>query len=53
MKLIPKKWRSVPLIVKESLNNKFLVSTAQDTLVQEGLENASEMFESSSPSLYN
>ena len=39
--------------MKESLDNESLVSTAQDTLVQEGLENASEMFESDSPSLYD
>ena len=54
MKLIPKKkWSSVSLIVKEALENESLISTAQDVLVREGLDKASEMFERWHPSLYN
>jgi putative transposase len=54
MKLIPKKKRlSVMQIVKQALENESLVSTAQDLLVKEGLEKASEMFEKWYPSLYN
>ncbi|MGC8547359.1 MAG: transposase, partial [Thermoplasmata archaeon] len=53
-KLIPKKKQSsVMQIVKQALENESLISTAQDTLVREGLEKASEMFERWYPSLYN
>ena len=54
MKLIPrKKQSSVMQIVKQALENETLVSQAQDTLVNEGLEKASDMFERWYPSLYN
>jgi putative transposase len=54
MKLIPKKKQSsVMKIVKQALENETLVSQAQDTLVNEGLEKASDMFERWYPSLYN
>lgn len=54
MKIIPKKkWQSVSLIVKEALENESLMSRAQDALVEQGLERASEMFERWHPSLYN
>ena len=54
MKLIPKKKQSsVMQIVKQALENESLVSTAQDILVKEGTEKASEMFERWYPSLYN
>ena len=54
MKLIPKKKRlSVMQIVKQALENESLVSTAQNILVKDGLEKASEMFERWYPSLYN
>lgn len=54
MKLIPKKKQSsVMQIVKQALENESLVSSAQDTLVKEGLDKASEMFERWYPSLYN
>ena len=54
MKLIPKKKQSsVMQIVKQALENESLVSKAQDTLVNEGLDKASEMFERWYPSLYN
>lgn len=54
MKLIPKKKQSsVMQIVKQALENESLVSKAQDTLVNEGLEKASDMFERWYPSLYN
>ena len=54
MKLIPKKRQlSVMQIVKQALENESLVSTAQETLVKEGLEKASDMFERWYPSLYN
>ena len=53
MKLIPKKKSSVMQIVKQALENESLVSKAQDTLVKEGLDKASEMFERWYPSLYN
>ena len=54
MKLIPKKKQSsVMQIVKQALENESLVSTAQDLLVKEGLDRASEMFERWYPSLYN
>ncbi len=54
MKLIPKKRQSsVMQIVKQALENESLVSGAQDTLVKEGLEKASDMFERWYPSLYN
>jgi len=54
MKLIPKKKQlSVMQIVKQALENESLVSEAQDTLVKEGLDKASEMFERWYPSLYN
>ena len=53
MKLIPKKKLSVMQIVKQALENESLVSEAQDTLVKEGLDKASEMFERWYPSLYN
>ena len=54
MKLIPKKKQSsVMQIVKQALENESLVSNAQDTLVKEGLDKASEMFERRYPSLYN
>ena len=54
MKLIPKKKQSsVMQIVKQALENESLVSEAQDRLVKEGLDKASEMFERWYPSLYN
>ena len=54
MKLIPKKKQSsVMQIVKQALEDESLVSTAQDILVKEGTEKASEMFERWYPSLYN
>ncbi|MCW6168519.1 MAG: transposase, partial [Thermoplasmatales archaeon] len=54
MKLIPKKKQSsVMQIVKQALENESLVSEAQDALVKEGLDKASEMFERWYPSLYN
>ena len=54
MKLIPKKKQSsVMQIVKQALENESLVSEAQDTLVKEGLDKASEMFERWYTSLYN
>ncbi|SIM61696.1 IS256 family transposase [Cuniculiplasma divulgatum] len=54
MKVIPKKkWQSVSLIVKEALENESLISRAQDVLVANGLEGASDMFERWHPSLYN
>ena len=54
MKLIPKKKQSsVIQIVKQALENETLVSQAQDTLVEEGLEKVSDMFERWYPSLYN
>ena len=54
MKLIPKKKQSsVMQIVKQALENESLVSEAQDRLVKEGLDKASEMFERWHPSLYN
>ena len=54
MKLIPKKKQSsVMQIVKQALENESLVSKAQDTLVNEGLAQASEMFERWYSSLYN
>jgi hypothetical protein len=40
-------------IVKQALENESLVSKAQDTLVKEGLDRASDMFERWHPSLYN
>ncbi len=54
MKLIPKKKQSsVMQIVKQALENESLISTAQDLLIREGLDKASEMFERWYPSLYN
>ena len=54
MKLIPKKKRpSVMQIVNQALENESLVSKAQDTLIKEGLDKASDMFERWYPSLYN
>ena len=54
MKLIPKKKQSsVMQIIKQALENESLVSNAQDTLVKEGLDKASDMFERWYPSLYN
>ena len=54
MKLIPKKKQSsVMQIVKQALENESLVSKAQDVLVSEGLDKASDMFERWYPSLYN
>ena len=54
MKLIPKKKQSsVMQIIKQALENESLVSQAQDLLVKEGLEKASDMFERWYPSLYN
>ena len=54
MKLIPKKKQSsVMQIVKQGLENESLVSKAKDTLIQEGLDKASDMFEIWYPSLYN
>ena len=54
MKLIPKKKQSsVMQIVKQALENESLVSKAKDTLIQEGLDKASDMFERWYPSLYN
>ena len=53
MKLIPKKKSSVMQIIKQALENESLVSNAQDTLVKEGLNKASDMFERWYPSLYN
>ena len=53
-KLIPKKKQSsVMQIVKQALENESLISTAQDLLVKEGIDKASEMFERWYPSLYN
>ena len=40
-------------IIKQALENESLVSQAQDLLVKEGLEKASDMFERWYPSLYN
>ena len=40
-------------IVKQALENGSLVSKAQDVLVSEGLDKASDMFERWYPSLYN
>lgn len=54
LKLIPKKKQSsVMQIVKQALENESLVSTAQDLLIKEGIDKASEMFERWYPSLYN
>ena len=53
MKLIPKKKLSVMQIVKQALENESLLPKAQDTLVKEGLDKASDMFERWYPSLYN
>ncbi len=54
MKLIPKKRQSsVMQIIKQALENESLVSQAQDLLLKEGLEKASDMFERWYPSLYN
>ncbi|MEM0136703.1 MAG: transposase [Thermoplasmatales archaeon] len=54
MKLMPrKKQSSVMQIVKLALENESLVSEAQDTLIKEGLDRASYMFERWYPSLYN
>jgi putative transposase len=54
MKIIPKKkWESVSLIVKEALENESLISKAQDILIENGLEKASDMFEQWHSSLYN
>jgi len=54
MKLIPKKKQSSMMqIVKQALENESLVSTAQDILVKEGLDKASEIFKRWYPSLYN
>ena len=53
MKLIPKKKSSVMQIIKQALENESLVSRAQDTLVKEDLDKASDMFERWYPSLYN
>ncbi len=54
MKIIPKKkWESASLIVKEALENESLISKAQDILVENGLEKASDMFEQWHSSLYN
>jgi putative transposase len=54
MKLIPKKKQSsVMQIVKQALENESLISTAQDLLIKEGIDKASEMFERLYPSLYN
>ena len=54
MKLIPKKKQSsVMQIIKQALENESLVSQAQDLLLKEGLEKASDMFERWYPSLYN
>ena len=54
MKLIPKKKQSsVMQIVKQALENESLVSNAQGALINEGLDEASEMFERWYPSLYN
>jgi len=54
MKLIPrKKQSSVMQIVKQALENESLISQAQDALVKEGIQKASDMFERWYPSLYN
>ncbi len=54
MKMIPrKKWESVSLMVREALENESLLSRAQEVLVENGLEKASEMFERWHASLYN
>ncbi|MHB1810963.1 MAG: IS256 family transposase [Thermoplasmataceae archaeon] len=54
MKLIPKKRQSsVMQIIKQALENESLVSRAQELLLKEGLEKASDMFERWYPSLYN
>jgi Transposase and inactivated derivatives len=54
MKLIPrKKQSSVMQIVKQALENESLISQAQDVLVKEGIQKASDMFERWYPSLYN
>jgi transposase-like protein len=53
MKLIPKKKLSVMQIVKQALENESLVPKAQELLVNEGLNKASDMFERWYPSLYN
>jgi len=53
-KLIPKKKQSSMMqIVKQALENESLISTAQDLLVKEGIDKASDMFERLYPSLYN
>ncbi len=41
------------MIVKEALENESLISAAQELLVKEDLDRASEMFERWHPSLYN
>ena len=53
MKLIPKKKLSVMQIVKQALENESLVPKAQELLVNEGLNKASDMFETLYNSLYN
>ncbi len=54
MKLIPKKKQSsVMQIIRQALENESLVSQAQDLLIKEELEKASDMFERWYPSLYN
>lgn len=54
LKLIPKKKQSsVMHIIKQALENETLMPKAQDILINEGLEKASEMFEKWYPFLYN
>ena len=53
MKLIQKKKLSVMQIVKQALENESLVPKAQELLVNEELNKASDMFETLYNSLYN
>ena len=54
MKKIPgKKWSSVSLIVKESLENPDLLPLVQQNLVNNRMEKAAEMYERWHDSLYN
>ncbi len=54
MKKIPgKKWDSVSLIVKESLENPDLLPLVQQNLMDRGMEKAAEMYERWHDSLYN
>ena len=52
-KVSRKKWGSVSLIVKESLENPSLMPLAQQALIDNRMDRAAEMYERWSDSLYN